>query len=160
MFKSKFVEILSKTKVFQGMTKEELKTISKHCKKMGFEKGDVLIGTDQEPPGFFIVVHGRLKVMLPQHVAGRKEQRVSAINLNILHEGDCFGEYSLIEKTRTTASVVAEESGEVLKIPRIEFDQIMADDRMAKIIYQNILHILIKRLRKKESELDLVLLAS
>ena len=160
MFKSKFVEILSKTKVFQGMTKEELKTISKHCKRINFEKGEVLIGIDQEPPGFFIVVRGRLKVMLPQHVAGRKEQRISAINLNVLHEGDCFGEYSLIEKTRTTASVVAEEPGEALKIPSVDFDRVLADDRMAKIIYQNILQILIKRLRKKESELDLVLLAA
>ena len=160
MFKSKAIEILSNTKVFQEMSKEDLKIISKHCKKICFERGDALIGIGEDPPGFFILIHGRLKVMLPRHMAGRKEQRASAINLNVLHQGDCFGEYSLIEKTRTTASVVAEESGEALKIPKPDFDQIMADDRMAKIIYRNILHVLIKRLRKKESELDLVLLAS
>jgi len=160
MFKSKIVEILSKIKVFQGMTKEELKTISKHCKKIDFERGDVLIGADQNPPGFFILITGQLKVLLPQRMPGRKEQRASAINLNVLHPGDCFGEYSLIEKTRTTASVVAEEPGEVLKIAATDFEKIMADDRLAKIVYHNILHILIKRLRKKESELDLVLLAS
>ena len=160
MFKNKIVEILSNTKVFQEMSKDDLKIISKHCKKISFERGDVLIGIDEDPPGFFILFHGRLRVMLPRHMADRKEQRASAINLNVLHQGDCFGEYSLIEKTRTTASVVAEESGEALKIPKPDFDQIMANDRIAKIIYHNILHVLIKRLRKKESELDLVLLAS
>ncbi len=160
MFKSKIIEILEKTKVFKGMTREELKTISKHCEKIGFEKGDVLIGIDQEPPGFFILINGRLKVVLPRRIAGRKEKRASMINLNVLNKGDCFGEYSLIEKTRTSASVIAVEAGDVLKVPRKGFDQILANDRMARIIYQNILHVLIKRLREKESELDLVLLAS
>jgi CRP-like cAMP-binding protein len=78
----------------------------------------------------------------------------------VLNQGDCFGEYSLIEKTRTTASVVAKEPGEALKIPKTYFDQILDDSQMAKSIYRNMLHILIKRLRKKENELDLVLLAS
>lgn len=160
MFKSRIIEILSKTKVFQGMTKDELKIVSKHCEKVGFAKGDVLIKTDQEPPGFFILFEGELKVRLPKQVSGRREQRVSAVNLNVLREGDCFGEYSLIEKTRTSASVVAVAPGEALKIPKPGFDRILADDRMARIIYQNILGILIKRLRKKESELDLILLAS
>ncbi len=160
MFKGKLIEILSNTRVFHGMMKEELKAISKHCQKVTFESGDVLIATDREPPGFFIVARGRLRVVLPKHVAGRREQRISAVNLNVLREGDCFGEYSLIENTRTSASVIADEAGEVLKISREDFDRILTNDRMAKIIYQNILHILIKRLRKKESELDLVLLAS
>jgi len=33
----------------------------------------------------------------------------------------------------------------------------MDSDRIGKTVYYNILHILIKRLRKKEKELDLVL---
>jgi CRP-like cAMP-binding protein len=160
MFKNKMIEILSKMKVFEGMAKEELKIISKHCEKVQFEQGDILIGINQEPPGFFILLKGELRVLLPERMEGRKERRASAINLNVLNEGDCFGEYSLIEKTRTSASVVAKKSGEVLKIPKAGFDQILADDGMAKIIYHNILHILIKRLRKKENELDLILLSS
>lgn len=160
MFKIKIIEILSKTKVFEGMTKEELKTISKHCEKISFEKGDVLIAINQDPSGFFILVKGQLSVLLPERMEGRKERRASSIHLNVLKEGDCFGEYSLLEKTRTTASVVAKKPGEVFKIPKRYFDKILADNQMAKTIYCNMLHILIKRLRKKENELDLVLLAS
>ena len=160
MFKNKLVETLSKAEVFAGLTKDDLKTIAKHCKKIRFEKGDILIETDREPPGFFILISGQVRVVLPERVAGRKEKRASEIRLNMLAEGDCFGEYSLIEKTRTSAAVAGKEAGEVLKIPKEDFDQIMDDNKMAKIIYHNMLHILIKRLRKKESELDLVLLAS
>jgi CRP-like cAMP-binding protein len=160
MFKGKIVEILSTTKVFEGMTKEELKTISKNCEKISFESGDVLMDINQEPSGLYILVKGQLSVLLPERMEGRKERRASSIHLNVLNEGDCFGEYSLLEKTRTTASVVAKKPGEALKIPKIYFDQILADNQMAKNIYNNMLHILIKRLRKKENELDLVLLAS
>ncbi len=160
MFKRKMVEILTNTQVFQGMNKDELKTVSKYCDRISFEKGHVLIDINQEPPGFFVVIHGQLKVMLPREITGRRERRASAINLNMLNPGDCFGEYSLIEKTRTCASVVAVEDGEALKILKKDFEEIMTNDRMARIIFQNILHVLIKRLRKKESELDLVLLAS
>ncbi|MCP4578159.1 MAG: cyclic nucleotide-binding domain-containing protein [Deltaproteobacteria bacterium] len=160
MFKSKMIEILSKTKVFEDMTLEELKTISKHCEKISFEKGDILIGINREPSGFFILVKGQLSVLLPERMEGRRERRASSINLNVLNEGDCFGEYSLLEKTRTTASVIAKKPGEALKIPKSYFNQILADNQMAKTIYRNMLHILIKRLRKKETELDLILLAS
>ncbi len=160
MFKSKFVEILSKAEVFEGLTRDDLKTIAKQCQKIGFEKGDILIGIDREPPGFFIVISGKVRVVLPERMTGRRERRASEISLNVLTEGDCFGEYSLIEKTRTSAAVVGKESGEVLQIPKEDFDKIMKDDRMAKTIYRNMLHILIKRLRRKENELDLVLLAS
>lgn len=160
MFKSKMIEILSKAEVFEGLTRDDLKTIAKHCQKISFEKGDILIAIDREPPGFFILISGQVRVVLPERMAGRKEKRASEISLNVLTEGDCFGEYSLIEKTRTSAAVAGKASGEVLKIPKENFDQIMDNDRMAKTIYRNMLHILIKRLRKKESELDLVLLAS
>ncbi len=160
MFKSKIIKILSKAKVFEGLTEEELKTISKHCEKTSFETGDIVIDTNREPSGFFVLVKGQLRVLLPERMEGRRERRASSIHLNVLNEGDCFGEYSLLEKTRTTALVVAKEPGEALKIPKAHFDQILTDNQMAKTIYRNMLRILIKRLRKKESELDLVLLAS
>ena len=160
MFKNRKIEVLSKAKVFEGFSREELKTISKHCLKIEFQRGDVLIEISQKPSGLFILTKGQLKVFLPERLDGRKERRASTVNLNVLKEGDCFGEYSLLENTQVSASVVGKEPGEVLKIPKSGFDEIMADDRIGKKIYRNFLHILIKRLRKKENELDLVLLAS
>ena len=157
MFESKIADILSNVKVFDGLTIAELKIFSKYCQRISFEKGETLIEIGQRPSALFILIKGQLRVLLPERLEGRKEHRASEVKLNTLNEGDCFGEYSLIEKTTASASVIGVQSGEVLKIPENEFHQIMANDPIGKKIYCNLLHILIKRLRKKEEELDLVL---
>ncbi len=159
MFQSKIIDILSSVEVFGGLEKPDLKTIAHYCQRKSFEKGEPLIEIGQIPSALYILVKGQLRVLLPKWLEGKKEHRASQVNLNILNEGDCFGEYSLIEKTRASASVIGVQSGEVLKIPENAFQQIMADDRIGKKVYYNLLHILIKRLRKKEEELDLVLVA-
>jgi len=157
MFNSKITDILSNVKVFDGLGKADLKVISRYCQKISFKKGEALIEIGQVPSALYILIEGQLRVLLPERLEGRKEHRASEVNLNTLNEGDCFGEYSLIEKATASASVIGVQSGEVLKIPENEFHQIIADDRIGKKVYCNLIHILIKRLRKKEKELDLVL---
>ena len=157
MFKNKITDILSHVEVFDGLAKADLKIIAKCCQRISFKKEETLIGIGQTPFAFYILIKGQLRVLLPERLEGRKEHRASEVNLNILNEGDCFGEYSLIEKTPASASVIGVQPGEVLKIPENDFHQIMANDRIGKTVYCNLLHILIKRLRKKEEEFDLVL---
>jgi CRP-like cAMP-binding protein len=159
MFKNKMADALSHVEVFEGLTQDDLKIISKHCKKMSFEAGEILVEIGLRPSAFYILITGQLRVFLPKQIKGKKEHRVSEINLNILNKGDCFGEYSLIEKRPASASVAGVEPGEVIKITEDGFDRIMADDRVAKTVYYNLIHVLIKRLRKKEQELDMVLVA-
>jgi len=159
MFKNRMADALSHVEVFEGLTQDDLKIIAKHCKRISFEEGDILLEIGQRPSAFYILLKGQLRVFLPKQIKGKKERRVSEINLNILNKGDCFGEYSLIEKMPASASVVGVQPGEVIKLTDDGFDRIMADDRVAKTVYYNLLHVLIKRLRKKEQELDMVLVA-
>ncbi len=159
MFKSKIADVLTNVKAFEGLEMADLKTIAHFCEKRGFREGEVLIEEGTKSAGLHILLSGQVKVVLPEKLQGRKEHRPSQVKLNVLNQGDCFGEYSLIEKTRASASVIGLLPGELIKIPEGAFQQIMADDRIGKRVYHNLLHILIKRLRKKEEELDLVLVA-
>ena len=159
MFKSKMTELLSNVEVFKGLTRDDLKMISKNCKKVVFEEGEVLIQMGERPAALYILIKGRLKVVLPQQLQGRKEHRVSEVKLNVLKQGDCFGEYSLIENRAASASVIGDLPGEVLKVGEAGFKAVMENDRIGRTVYRNLLHILIRRLRKKEEELDLVLVA-
>jgi CRP-like cAMP-binding protein len=84
---------------------------------------------------------------------------MTKVQLNTLNEGDCFGEYSLIDQQPTSASVIATQPGELLKITKPAFEAILeTNDHMAKIIYFNILRILIRRLRKLNTDYNLFLL--
>jgi len=83
---------------------------------------------------------------------------VSALKVNILQKGDCFGEYSMIDKSPASASIGALTDGELMRITETDFDHILTThDHIAKIFYRNVLHILIQRLRMREKEYDLLL---
>ncbi len=130
---------------------------SNHCQKVIFREGDTLIEEKHAVSAFYVIIKGQLKVFLPQYIEGRREQRISDVRLGILNEGDCFGEYSLIDRKPASASIIATRSGELLKIPENDFNRILdANDRIAKTIYHNILRMTINRLRKREKEYDLL----
>jgi len=149
--------LLSNSQVFHGLTNADLELLAQHCEKRAFQKGDTLVKERHSASGFHIIVKGKLEVVLPEHIEGRREQRVSEVKLNLLKEGDCFGEYAIIAKMPASASIVAMESGEVLRIAEDDFNRILANDRIARTVYHNLLRTVLKRLRKREKEYDLFL---
>lgn len=158
MSRDEILRILSKSQVFKGLTEHELELFSDHCKKVAFQEGETLMREGHLGSAVHIVIKGELNAVLPQQIEGRKEQRVSEVRLNVLKEGDCFGEYSIIGEMPASASIVATQTGELIKIPADGFKQILAkNDHIAKTLYYNILRTLIKRLRKREKEYDLIL---
>ena len=77
------------------------------------------------------------------------------MKLIIDNEGDFFGEYSLIDSKPASASVIATQAGELIKITKHNMDNILENnDRIAKIVYLNILKILVERLRHINREYD------
>jgi CRP-like cAMP-binding protein len=107
MFQSKIADILSNVKVFAGLERADLKTIAHYCQRISFEKGEALKEVGQKSSALYILIKGQVRVILPEHLEGKKEHRASTVNLNTLNEGDCFGEYSLLEKTTASASVTS-----------------------------------------------------
>ena len=97
MFKNEIQRILSESEVFRGLTGDDLEIVSKYCQKVTFKEKDTLIQEGQPASAFNIVVKEQLKVVLPQEIEGRREHRVFDVKLNVLKEGDCFGEYSIID---------------------------------------------------------------
>jgi len=158
MLEERIVNILAGVSVFQGLTRDDLKPLANKSRRLTFQERDILIQEGKEESALYILIKGKLKVFLPQEMKGKKEQRVTEVSLNFLKKGDCFGEYSLIDHKPVSASVIAAESGELIQIQGTDFHEIVdKDDRIARIVYENILRILVKRLRKKDQELDLML---
>jgi len=152
-------EKIPEVQIFRGLTKDELKIIAAHCQKVDFTKDQTLIEEGGEVSALFILLKGQLKVFLPQKTEGVGKLRSADVDLNILKEGDCFGEYSLIDKAPASASIVAMEPGQVIKISHDDLKGIFqVHDRMGRIIYYNMLQILTKRLKEKDTEIDLSLI--
>lgn len=165
MSKDEVIQALAKAEVFHGLTPEEVKLFYQSAQRITCEKAAAVIEKGQVGAALYIILTGQfevdlpLGVYIPQQVGGVVERRMTKVQLNTLTAGDCFGEYSLIDQQSATASVVATEAGELMKIPHPAFDAILqAHDRIAKTVYANILHILIGRLRKLNDQYNLFLL--
>ena len=152
------IDVLTELAVFQGLSREELIQFADKSRRVAFNNGDVLIHEGTIESAIYIVTEGELKVFLPQEIKGREERRMSQVLLNVLNKGNCFGEYSLIDNKPTSASVMATKPGELIKIQGIDFQDILnQNERIAKTVYKNMLQILVRRLRRKDSELDMIM---
>lgn len=150
------VEILKASKVFKGLLDDQLKMISEQGKITSFERNETIINEGQTGHPLFIVINGQVEVVLPKEGSGQAATRATRIKLSRLVQGDCLGEYSLIDKEPASAAVVAVEPCTLFEISRSNFEKIIdTDDFLGKMIYKNILLITIKRARDSNRELDI-----
>jgi CRP-like cAMP-binding protein len=79
--------------------------------------------------------------------------------LNTMGHGECFGEYSMLDDMPASASVVATEAGKALRIDQARFKNFLAsEDRIGRLVYRNMLKLLVERLKLREGARDLPLL--
>lgn len=148
--------ILTTAPITQGLETSDLEALIAHSQIVNRPSGTTIIAEGQTGDALHILLSGQLDVSLLKANRGRNDNRFSDIHLNTLRPGDCFGEYSLIDAQPASASVIVSEAAEILVITRHAFQTLIASqDRLGKIMYYNLLRILIRRLRKKDKELDL-----
>ncbi len=149
---------LKNNKVFKGADDEHIKLIMANGTKQNFQTDDFIIKEGERIGNLYLVVDGHLEVRLDDQIDGVGAKRFSEVKLNTLESGDCFGEYSLIDKQTVSANIVAIKPGTLFRISSFEFEKIIsANDLLAKIIYKNLLGLLVSRLRKKDKHLDIFL---
>jgi CRP-like cAMP-binding protein len=150
---------LANSVVFERLRPAELDLIIASCRLVDAAAGQMLLAEGQKGEGLYIVLEGEIEVFLPEHVAGGMKRRPSRIHLNRLGPGRCFGEYGVIDDQPSSASAQAVTPSRLCLLPRADFRGIAEEhDRIGKTMYANLLRFLIRRLRSKDKELDLILL--
>nr|WP_299069333.1 sigma 54-interacting transcriptional regulator [uncultured Allomuricauda sp.] len=111
--------------------------LCKDLKAEFFEKNECIFQKGDIGDVMYVIFNGKVKVHENNHVYG------------YLSQGDCFGEYALIDNQARSASITTVEDTEVLKVERQRFVELMSSDSgFAK----GVLSVLIKRHR----ELDII----
>jgi len=155
MFENNILEILQESKIFQGLSDEYMGMIAARGDLINHNQNDVIIEEGQTGHPLYIIVEGQVEVFLPKKKKYYTQERPTRVKLNRLAPGDCIGEYSLIDNEPASASVAAIEPCKVFTITRKDFLEIInSSDHLAKIIYKNMLKVLIKRARQYSHELD------
>lgn len=128
---------LAKVPFFSEVSKASLSHLCKDADTEICSMDDVIFKKGDVGNIMYVILKGKVKVHEDSHVYG------------YLSEGDCFGEYALIDNQTRSATITVVEDVEVLKIERQHFIDLMAGDSG---FAQGVLSVLIKRHR----ELDII----
>lgn len=104
---------------------------------------DILIEQGEPGQGLYLILRGEYRVT--------QKQGAELAPLATLRGGDVFGEISLLKDSPTTATVTAASSGEVLKLDKHEFDEILAKYPQVKATLDQLSE---QRLRSNEQLTD------
>jgi CRP-like cAMP-binding protein len=154
----RYRETIAQSVVFEGLAPADLDRILARCQERGVDPGQVALREGHPGDGLSVILEGRMEVLLlRQRVKGGR--RPTPVRLNTLGPGRCFGEYSLLDDSPCSATVQALVPTKVCFLPRVDFRRLVGeDDRVARVVYGNLLRFLVGRLRGKDQELDMILL--
>ena len=90
------------------MSDDELEKLAKVSKVRVYAPGEAIVRRGQEGNSMFVITHGSVEVQILQGTEAR--------TINTLRESDYFGEMSLLTGEPRTATVIAVEETEVVRI--------------------------------------------
>lgn len=126
------IAFLSNIPFFSEVKEDSLKHLCSVLEEETFRKNKLIFEKDSIGEYMYIIVSGSVMVHEKKHIFGH------------MHEGECFGEYALIDSNKRSASITTLEQTNLLKINREHFFQLISNDIGFS---QGILSVLIKRHR-------------
>lgn len=103
-------ERLNGVPIFAPLSEDETEKLALAARSRIFAQGESIVRAGAEGHSMFIIVRGKVSVQILEN--GRKKI------VNTLGEDDFFGEMSLLTGEKRTATVVADEETEVLRIEK------------------------------------------
>ncbi len=126
------IEQLRNVEVFSEIQENLLKEVVSKLTELSVRKQQNIFKKGDRGDAMYIIIKGKVRIHDGNHVLSR------------LGMFDVFGEYSLIDDKERSASVTAEESTELLRLGREEFES-MLEKRVG--VAKGILQVLIQRMR-------------
>lgn len=133
------VIILKRVPVFSSCTDEQLHFIADRTRLVEYKKGECVYREGDAAEAFYIISSGRLRVFSQVGAAEK--------TLTILHNGDSFGEVSLLTGETHSATVQALNDTLVLQLEKKDFDDVI--NRIPSLVLF-LSRMLSKRLRTRE----------
>lgn len=140
------VELLQKLHLFQKLTFDETSRLGGIIQYQDVPAGTVVI--EQNALGDALYVIGKGEVIVSRDIDGDGKHDKNE-EIGRLREGELFGEMSLIDDVLTSARITTASQCRLLKMPRAEFDKILAgDDKLAVKVYRSFIRTMADRLRR------------
>jgi CRP-like cAMP-binding protein len=123
---------LQKVDFFYSLNFSELDMLIKSLKKRKTKKGDVIINQGEIGDKFYLIGRGAFSVHVKKGMGG--SQLVADLS-----DGDFFGEMALVTELPRTATVVAEDMGELFVLYKKDFKKILLSNPKISAIITEVL---------------------
>ena len=130
------LHFLTKIPFFSEVSKTSLQRLWEYLEETLYHKGEVIFEKGSLGKTMYVILQGKVKVHENTHT------------YNYLSQGECFGEYALIDNKERSASVTAIEDVKLLKIDQQQFIDLM---KLDSGFAQGILSVMIKRHRELDT---------
>jgi CRP-like cAMP-binding protein len=136
--------ILQKHALFSHLTNEEMDQLLAHAHVTHVRQGKVILLKGSPGTGMMAVLKGRVRISAPS-ADGRE------IVLNMIEEGEIFGEIALLDGKDRTADAVAQTDCELLVIERRSFVPFLKNNPEVAL---RLLAVLCERLRRTSEQVE------
>ena len=134
------LQLLKNVVLFKDLNKRELTMVNSLMHERRYIAGEVIFDEGEEGQGLFLVLSGRVKITLPQHI-----DQV----LIELGPGAFFGEVALLDSSIRTAQARALEDSQIVALFRTEFYSLLdTHSAIASRISFQLAKVLAARLRQ------------
>lgn len=138
------LQIVSKLKIFQGLSPRESTLMLKPCVSKTVESSETLYEVGGQSQEMFILLQGRLKVV------GK-----SGTSLGDILPGTCWGEMGVLTGQPRTATVIATQKSIGFTITRQALQIVFRGDQTLHIkVLQNIVNLLSERLTSADAYIE------
>jgi len=141
------LELLRRTDLFKGLSKEELGKITGISAKESFLGGKEIFKEGDKGDKFYLILEGEVRI-------SKIIQGVGEEALAILKKGQYFGEMSLIDEAPRSAYAIANSSVELLVIDQRDFEKLLSEDKeLAYKLLWSFVRTLAQRLRETNEKI-------
>lgn len=130
--------------LFNNLSVDEQTQLSQICRERKFDKGQVIFYEGDLGGSLYVIVSGTVKIVM---MAEDGREHI----LGLLHEGDYFGEVSLIDGEPRSATSIALSSAGVIMISRDDFIRILRENPEMSL---KIMITLCQRLRNTDKRIE------
>jgi CRP-like cAMP-binding protein len=113
-------QVQNRETLLSGMSEFDQKIIFDNCTRRSVRPRTVIVSQGSSGRNMFIVLSGSLRVSV---LSGEGKE----ISFVVLRQGDYFGELSMIDGRRRSATVTAIESSELLVLGHEEYQRLLRD---------------------------------
>lgn len=137
-------QVLKSVPLFSSFSDEQIATVASWGQHRSYARGSAILRAGDETDGLYIILSGRVKVLIP-------DDQGHEVILSVMAAREFVGEMGLLDGLPSSATVEAMEPCEILRLPRTAFlSCLQGNGEVAMLVLRN----LVKRLREADRKIE------